>query len=57
MKEWKAKYDRLLDTLAEEQRMKGDLADKVLQWKETIVSLEEQLMECIAIIKKTILSF
>jgi len=46
MKEWKAKHDRLLDALAEEQRRKGDLANKVLQWKETVVSLEEQLMEC-----------
>jgi len=41
MKEWKAKHDRLLDALAEEQEhKKGYLADEVLQWKETVVSLE-----------------
>ena len=46
MKEWKAKHDSLADALAEKQCKKGELSDNVLQWKETVVCLEDHLMEC-----------
>ena len=46
MKEWKAKHDSLADALAEKQCKKGELSDEVLQWKETVVCLEDHLMEC-----------
>ena len=46
MTEWKEKHDSLMDALAEEQRQKGELSDEVLQWKETVVCLEDRLMEC-----------
>ena len=46
MKEWQAKHNQLLDQLAGEQESNGELNDDVLQWKETVANLEEQLVSC-----------
>ena len=46
LEDWKVKYNLLLEQLEVEQQVKGVLAEEVVQWKETVTDLEEQLMQC-----------